>query len=89
MRGLGPERDDRKYLGYVAQNVPNWYKDTWAICREPTDEELSSFDANSGVGPGGRLEAICEIDADGDVLKEVGLRLFLIWDDTQILSKLC
>lgn len=67
MRGFDNENSDRTYLGYPANNVPSWYQDTWSICRHPTAEENSSFTTHVEIGPGGRLDAVCEIDADGDV----------------------
>ena len=50
-----------------ANNVPSWNDDTWSICRSPTDEEATAFTAHVEVGPGGRLDAVCEIEADGDI----------------------
>ena len=67
MRGMDDERVDRNYLGYPATNVPSWYEDTWSICRPPTDDETTLFLTHVDVGPGGRLDAVCEIDADGDI----------------------
>lgn len=67
MRGINDETADRTYLGYPASNVPTWYQDTWSVCRVPTEVEASDFLTHVNVGPGGRLDAICEIDADGDV----------------------
>lgn len=67
MRGIDNEKADRTYLGYPASNVPSWYQDTWSICRSPTDEETRTFTTHVEIGPGGRLDAICEIDADGDI----------------------
>jgi hypothetical protein len=67
MRGIDDEKADRTYLGYLAKNVPSWYQDTWSICRPTTDEEIRSFTMHVEIGPGGRLDAVCEIDADGDI----------------------
>lgn len=67
MTGVKDEKDDRTYLGYPAANVPSWYLDTWSICRPPTDAEEQDFTSQVKIGPGGRLDAICEINADGDV----------------------
>lgn len=49
------------------RKVPDWYQETWSICREPTEYEVTSFTRGMHIGPGGRLDAVCEIDADGDV----------------------
>ncbi|GFE64931.1 hypothetical protein [Litoreibacter roseus] len=67
MRGIDNEKASRTYLGYPANNIPSWYQDTWSICRIPTDDEATAFLTHVEIGPGGRLDAICEIDADGDV----------------------
>jgi len=67
MRGFGSRDRDRTYMSVSANNVPKWYFDTWSICRTPTESEASSFFSNVDTGPGGRLEAVCEIDADGDI----------------------
>lgn len=61
-------RDElRKYISYDASNVPEWYRETWSICRIPESDEAAAFEAAVDMGPGGRLEAVCEINADGDV----------------------
>ncbi|MES2667766.1 MAG: hypothetical protein V4712_16890 [Pseudomonadota bacterium] len=67
MRGFGDKDGSRQYMSYNANNVPRWYQKTWSVCRKPTDQEVTSFDSEAGIGPGGRLDAVCEIDADGDV----------------------
>lgn len=67
MRGVDNEKANRTYLGYPANNVPPWYQHTWSICRTPTDDEAAAFLTHVEIGPGGRLDAICEIDADGDI----------------------
>lgn len=66
MRGLEDERDSRKYLGYPA-DVPKWYEESWSYCRAPSDEERRGFLQAVDIGPGGRFDAICEINADGEV----------------------
>lgn len=67
LRGIPDVAPDRKFLGYAAKNVPSWFEKSWSICRRPSEAEVASFLEFADVGPGGRLEAICEIDADGDV----------------------
>ena len=67
MRGVGDRDQSRKYISYGASNVPDWYQDSWSICRRPITGEVSAFVGEVDMGPGGRLEAICEIDADGEV----------------------
>jgi hypothetical protein len=67
MRGFGSKDQTRKYMSYGAADVPTWYKDTWSVCRKPLEGEVVEFESNIEMGPGGRLDAVCEIDADGDV----------------------
>ena len=66
--GLEDVRPERKYFAYHAENVPEWYQKSWSTCRALTDDELLQLNNSSAnLGPGGRWEAVCEIDADGDV----------------------
>ncbi len=67
MRGIQDERETRRYLGIEANDVPSWYKDAWSICRAPSAMELDEFEQSGAFGPGSRFDAVCEIDADGDV----------------------
>ncbi|OAN78221.1 hypothetical protein A8B82_10800 [Sulfitobacter sp. EhC04] len=67
MRDMVDERPQRRYLAYNAKDVPTWFQKVWSECRPPEENERASFEHYVDVGPGGRLEALCEIDADGDV----------------------
>ena len=67
LRDIPDERPARRYLAYRASNVPEWFQETWSECRRPVEEEQAAFEQHVDVGPGGRLEAICEIDAEGDI----------------------
>lgn len=67
MRGIGIRDQTWKYISYGAADVPRWYQDTWSICRKPNESEATAFVDQVNMGPGGRFEAVCEIDADGDV----------------------
>lgn len=67
VKGVENEKDKRTYVGFPATNVPDWYNDTWSICRPPSATEAEFFEAETDMGPGSRLDAICEIDADGDI----------------------
>lgn len=68
MKGVGDERKDRLYLG-ISADVPEWYEETWSVCRPPSEDEHGRLEERIAkkVGPGSRFEAICEIDADGDI----------------------
>lgn len=67
MRGFGDKDTNRRYLSYDAEGVPDWYWRSWSDCRKMTPTEQIDFVAAVDLGPGGRIEAICELDADGDV----------------------
>ncbi len=67
MRDIPDERPARRYIAYNASNVPAWFQETWSECRLPAESERAFFEQHVDVGPGGRLEAICEIDAEGDI----------------------
>lgn len=67
MRGFGDKDKTRKYLAFGELSVPSWYQDTWSNCRKPLATEAADVASKKNIGPGGRFEAICEIDADGDV----------------------
>lgn len=67
LKGIKNERDTRKYLGYPAKGVSPLYQDSWSICHEPGAEERRDFESFVDLAPGERLDAICEINADGDV----------------------
>ena len=67
MRGFGGRDLTRKYMAYGAGDVPRWYHDAWSNCRMLNVEEAIAFRSAVDMGPGGRPEAICEMDADGDV----------------------
>ncbi len=66
MVGFGDRDEERRYLGYPADVSPIYKKD-WSTCRRPSDDELKALEASDPDVPGIRWEAICEIDADGDV----------------------
>jgi len=67
VKGVENEKYERIYFGWPASNVPDWYEDTWSICRPPSADEIETFEVQENLGPGGRLDAVCEIDADGDI----------------------
>lgn len=67
MRGFGDRDQTRRYMSYGAKNVPDWFQETWSTCRTPKSDEATAFKNEVDMGPGGRLDAVCEIDADGDI----------------------
>jgi len=68
-RRLTGANPDRRYFG-LPLDVPSWFKNTWSFCHPPTDEERAVIERDMpdevkrGV-IGGRLDAVCKIDADG------------------------
>lgn len=68
MVGVEDLRSTRRYRGYPAKDVPDWYEETWSTCRSFSDEELKALERTSDFGPGHRWEAVCEIEAEGATL---------------------
>ncbi|MCB1467413.1 MAG: hypothetical protein KDK08_09795 [Rhizobiaceae bacterium] len=66
MVGLENAEPARRYLGIPAK-VPSWYQQSWSTCRALTDDEKEYLEGTVETGPGSRWEAVCEIDADGEV----------------------
>ena len=67
LKGIPDERDSRRYFTYNAADVPSSHLNTWSMCRPPTEDEATIFAKIAELGPGERLDAICEIDANGDL----------------------
>lgn len=65
--GLPDETDTRRYFGYPL-DVPFYLEDVWSTCTAPTDEEIAEIRASKPDNPGERIEAVCRIDVDGDVV---------------------
>lgn len=63
MTDIADETATRNYYARTPEYVPPWFEDVWSICREPTSAERNRYRAQ----PGERFDAVCEIDADGDV----------------------
>lgn len=67
------ERETRRYLGYPA-DVPFYIEDTWTFCSPPEGQEIAEAERwlnesdPRGRPPGMRVEAICRIDADGEIV---------------------
>jgi hypothetical protein len=67
MVGLPDQRDTRRYFGYPF-DVPFYLEDAWSTCKAPTEAEIAQIEAEKPSRPGERVEAVCRIDADGDVV---------------------
>ena len=68
MVGVDVDTETRRYRGYPATNVPDWYLETWSFCRPFSEDEQAEIQRNADFGPGHRWEAVCEIDADGETV---------------------
>lgn len=62
------ERNSRRYVVRRRTDVPNWFRESWSYCIPPTEEEQVFLLKRLGPGPGMRLDGICTLDADGDVI---------------------
>lgn len=65
--GVPNERETRRYIGFP-QDVPSYLQEAWSFCNPPTPVEKSKFERDFPQRPGERFEAVCKIDADGDVV---------------------
>lgn len=67
--GVPDERETRRYLGFPT-DVAFYLKDSWSQCSPPTKAQILEVASTmkSGEWPGARLEAICRIKVDNDVV---------------------
>ena len=61
------EKQTRRYFGLPLE-VPFYLEDAWSTCTPPSDDEASEILRQRGNNPGERVEAICRIDVDGDIV---------------------
>lgn len=71
-RRLDDAIPDRKFLGLPSE-VPAWFEDTWSKCRMPTRDEKAYYETTTegdwrAKMVGARIEAVCEIEADGELI---------------------
>jgi hypothetical protein len=62
------ERATRRYLARRDPGVPEWFEGAWSYCDAPTEDEAESIYKTGKPGPGMRLDGICALDADGDII---------------------
>ncbi len=62
------ERSTRRYVVRQRTDVPNWFKESWSYCTPPTEEVRVFLLEQLEQGPGMRLDGVCTLDADGDVI---------------------
>jgi hypothetical protein len=67
MVGLPDETDSRRYFGYPLE-VPFYLQEAWATCKAPTEVEIGEIEAQKPNRPGERIEAVCRIEVDGDIV---------------------
>lgn len=48
--------------------VPFYLEDAWSFCAPPTEIEIAEIMTARGDNPGERIEGVCKIDVDGDVV---------------------
>lgn len=59
----------RTYIAAPLQNIPRWYKNSWPFCKMPDSNEIKKADKLFPPEPGMRLEAVCELNADGKIIR--------------------
>ena len=62
------ERRTRRYIALPRADVPDWFKESWSYCTPQTEEERVFLLERLEQGPGMRLDGVCTLDADGDVI---------------------
>jgi hypothetical protein len=68
VEGIPDERFERTYIARFPKNIPPWFKDSWSYCRQPTEDEAKAINDARNPGPGMRLDAKCELNADGTII---------------------
>lgn len=61
------ERKTRRYFGYPLE-VPFYIQDAWSDCYPADDRDAASVLNELGNRPGERVEGICRIDVDGELV---------------------
>ena len=61
------EQETRRYFGFPV-DVPFYLEDAWATCLPPTDDEARELKVNWNDNPGERIEGVCKIKVDDDVV---------------------
>lgn len=62
------ERSTRRYIIRPRTDVPIWFEESWSYCTPPTEEERAFLLDRLEQGPGMRLDGVCNLEADGDVI---------------------
>ena len=67
MLDIPDERLDREYWG-VAFEVPFWAESAWSFCIRPDKAQQVAISKSVDLGAGSRLEAVCTLDIDGEII---------------------
>ena len=67
VEGVADERVARRYFG-VAMEVPSYLEEAWSLCIPPTPDEEKQISDARGNRPGERIEAVCRVKVDEDVV---------------------
>lgn len=67
LQDIPDQRNTRKYLGYPL-DAPFWAKEAWSYCKRPTKTEQEQILNSFELDPGSRLEAICSIQVDNELI---------------------
>lgn len=63
------EQETRRYFGYPFE-VPFYLEDAWSFCSPPEGNEIAEAERwlEGTYQPGMRIDAICKLDVDGQVV---------------------
>ncbi len=68
VEGIPDEQFERNYIARYPKDIPPWFSDSWSFCKPPTDDEAKTINDAVNPGPGMRLDAVCELNADGTII---------------------
>ncbi|MBL1434959.1 MAG: hypothetical protein COB08_001995 [Rhodobacteraceae bacterium] len=67
--GIDDERTSRKYFAIPRNDVPKWFLESWSTCVPPSEARAQEIFESINIERGSRLDAICSIDADGEIIE--------------------
>jgi len=66
--GIDDVEPEREYIAVAMKNIPSYFSDSWAFCKRPDDGAIKKINSSFPPGPGMKFEAVCELDADGQII---------------------
>jgi hypothetical protein len=69
LEGVEDERLERRYMARSYKDLPTYFDGAWSFCHPPTDAEAERITASTSLDRGMRLDALCALDADGDIIE--------------------